>query len=357
MIYKRGQVWWIRLSFQKRQIRVSTGTKNKKLAERIHGKVRTQVEEGQWFNQAIGSHKTFKELMDRYLKEHSAPNKAPMSYRRDLSLADHLNRSFGTLTLSQIRPSLIAEHKGRRRIEGAAPRTINYELGLMHHAFKLAIKDWEWVTDNPVSKVSREPVHNLIERWLTKEEEERLLAACPQWLREIVVFAMYTGLRQSEILNLQWSAVNLFGKTITVTEQKNRDIDTLPVNESALEVLKARAKSRKVGVPFVFFTEVGTQRGQRNLIHAFCRACKKAKVDKFRFHDLRHTFATRLIQMGVDLYTVQKLGRWKTVSMVMRYAHHNPESLRPGVTQLDQGKKEISTNLAQSPGRRAEGHA
>lgn len=75
---------------------------------------------------------------------------------------------------------------------------------------------------------------------------------------------------------------------------------------------------------------------------AFYSAAKKAKVKKLRFHDLRHTFATRLVQAGVDLYTVQKLGRWKNVSMIMRYAHHYPESLRSGVEVLDQFSKKLS---------------
>ncbi len=97
----------------------------------------------------------------------------------------------------------------------------------------------------------------------------------------------------------------------------------------------------------VFFTGNATRIGSRNLHRAFCIALEKSKINPLRFHDLRHTFATRLVQAGVDLYTVQKLGRWKTISMVMRYAHHYPESLRSGVAVLDKIKKVI-TNLSQS---------
>ena len=77
---------------------------------------------------------------------------------------------------------------------------------------------------------------------------------------------------------------------------------------------------------------------------------RKAGITRFRFHDLRHTFSTRLIQAGVDVYTVQKLGRWKTISMVLRYAHHQPESLRGGAEVLDRLRREHSTTLAQSVG-------
>ncbi|GAB1723881.1 MAG: tyrosine-type recombinase/integrase [Nitrospira sp. CR1.1] len=81
----------------------------------------------------------------------------------------------------------------------------------------------------------------------------------------------------------------------------------------------------------------------RNLLRVFYPVMRKAEVKTFRCHDLRHTFATRLVQAGVDIYTVQKLGRWKTISMVMRYAHHHPESLRAGVEILDRVPLGVST--------------
>ncbi len=102
--------------------------------------------------------------------------------RRDKSLADHLNRALWDLTLIQVRPALLAEYKAKRRAAGGAAKTINDELTLLGHAYKLATKEWEWVTDNPVQRITKEKVRNQIERWLTLEEEERLLAACPLWL-------------------------------------------------------------------------------------------------------------------------------------------------------------------------------
>ena len=185
-------------------------------------------------------------------------------------------------------------------------------------------------------------------RWLTAEEEARLLAASPVWLQEIIVFAVNTGLRQSEILNLQWCNVDLFRKTITLLEQKNGGRDTLPVNARTLDVLKARAKVRSLKTDYVFFNGAENRMDARDLLRAFYPAMRKADVKRFRFHDLRHTFATRLVQAGADIYTVQKLGRWKTISMVMRYGHHHSESLRAGIEILDRITAGISTVLAQS---------
>ncbi|MDZ4734448.1 MAG: site-specific integrase [Nitrospirota bacterium] len=338
----------MRLSYQGRQIRRSTDATDKKLAERIYHKVRVQLAEGHWFPRDAGAEKTVRDLLERYLREHSAPNKAPTTHRCDQSRAQRLIRTFGDLTLQEMRPSLLAAYKATRRAEGAAAKTINHDLSLLGHAFQLAVKEWEWVAENPVHKVSKEKVRNLIERWLTVEEEQRLLAASPGWLQEIIVFAINTGFRQSEILNLQWGQVDLFRRTITLLEQKNGGRDTLPVNATTLEVLKARAKVRSRTTDYVFSNGAGNRRDARDLLRVFYPAMQQADVRRFRFHDLRHTFATRLVQAGADIYTVQKLGRWKTISMVQRYAHHHAESLRAGIEILDRVPAEISTKLAQS---------
>jgi integrase len=346
-LFKRGSVWWMRFTYQEKQYRQSTETEDKKLAQRIYDKVRGEIAEGKWFEKLPGEDRTFREMMEKYMVEHSARNKAPKSHRRDKSLRDHLVGHFGDLTLAEITPSQVSEYKTKRRGEGASPRTLNYELALMSHAFNLAIKEWEWVKENPVAKVSKEKVNNLIERWLTLEEQKNLLASSPKWLQEIILLAVNTGLRQSEILDLKWPLVDLSRKTITILEQKNQGKDTLPLNEGALEVLRKRLQVRRGETEYVFHTRNATRITPKNLQQAFHTARKKAGIEKLRFHDLRHTFATRLVQAGVDLYTVQKLGRWKNISMIMRYAHHYPESLRSGVEVLDRIGRKISTNLAQ----------
>jgi len=124
-----------------------------------------------------------------------------------------------------------------------------------------------------------------------------------------------------------------------------------------MEILQARAAVRTSRAAFVFVNGADHPRNARNLLRAFYPAMRKAGITRFRFHDLRHTFATRLIQAGVDIYTVQKLGRWKTISMVLRYAHHQPESLGGGAEVLDRLRRENSTKLAQSVGATSRGMA
>jgi integrase len=195
-------------------------------------------------------------------------------------------------------------------------------------------------------------VNNQIERWLTLEEEKKLLAVSPVWLQEIIIFAIHTGLRRSEILNLKWPLVDLFRKTLTLLEQKNKNKDTLPLNQNALAILMRRAKVKSI-TQFVFYNGNGQRIDANNLNRAFRSAVKKSGIEKFRFHDLRHTFATRLIQGGIDLYKLQKLGRWKDISMVARYAHHYSESLRSGIEILDKMKNNRITNLSHPNEKRA----
>ncbi len=345
-LFKRGSVWWMSFIYQGKQYRKTTETEDKKLAQRILNKVKGEIAEGKWFEKLPGEDRTFVEMIEKYMVEHSARNKAPSSYERDRSLKKHLVNFFGNLSLMEITPSLIAEYKTYRREQGISPRTLNYELALLSHTFTIAIREWQWVRENPVRKVSKEKVNNQVERWLTLEEEEKLIASSLDWIEEIISFAIATGLRESEILDLKWPQVNMARKTIDILVQKNKGKDTLPLNKRALEILEQRSRSRLPGVEFVFCTGKGTRIGARNLLRGFYSALKKSGIAPLRFHDLRHTVATRLVQAGVDLYTVQKLGRWKNISMVMRYAHHYPESLRSGVEVLDRIGKKISTNLA-----------
>ncbi len=344
-LYKRGRIWWMTVVHNGRQVRRSTETTDKRLAEKIHAKVVTQIVEKKWFERPVGAEVTLEEMLEKYLVEHSEVNKAPTSFVRDKSLANHLKRYFGELYITEITPRAVSAYKVKRRKEGAAPNTVNNELRLLGHAFNLAIKEWEWVELNPVSRVSKERVNNQVERWLTFEEVKRLLTASPHWLRELLVFALNTGLRRGEILNLRWPMVDLSRRTITILEQKNGGIDTLPLNEKALEVLTARSKVRS---DYLFYNREGSAIDGSNLRRDFLKALRKAEIADFRFHDLRHTFATRLVQAGVDLYKVQKLMRHKSPIMTQRYAHHYSESLRDGVEILDALGAESITILSQS---------
>lgn len=309
-------------------------------------KIRVNIIEGRYFDTLEEKTRTFAEMMTRYKSEHVVKCASP---RQSAGHIKNLVSAFGHLTLAEITPKLIVQYKTKRYADGVAPATINRELAAMKHAFNLAIREWEWCRDNPVRRVSMEKENNRRDRWLTYEEEERLLMECPAWLREIVVFALHTGMRMGEILSLSWRGVDLFRRTVTVFRSKNGERRTIPVNQTVLELLKERARVRPLKTEMVFYSEQYTPVDSNNLRRAFRSAIKEANIEDFHFHDLRHAFATRLVQAGVDLYKVQRLLGHKSPIMTQRYAHHYPESLRDGVEILDT-KRPSDTILAQSAG-------
>jgi integrase len=348
-LYKRGSVWWMSFTHHGEQIRRSTETEDKKLAIRIFDKLKGEVAEGKWFEQEPGAGYKFNDLADKYMIEYSAVNKAASSHKRDKSLFKNLRGTFGEYYLTEITPAMISDYKVKRRKAGSSARTINYELTVMSHAFNIAMREWELATDNPVKRVRKDRVNNQIERWLTLDEEKSLLDASPKWLRDIIVFAINTGMRQSEILDLKWGQIDMDRRTLTISEQKNRNVDTLPLNGTVMQLLDGRYRDDVELSEYVFPNTRDCRKGNILLMKAFHTALRRSGVKNFRFHDLRHTFATRLVQAGVDLYMVQKLGRWKTVSMVQRYAHHNTETLRNAIEVMDGIGKGIITNLSQRP--------
>jgi integrase len=257
--------------------------------------------------------------------------------------------------LKDIAPRLISEYKSFCREKKFSPSTINSRRGFLNHAYRLAIREWEWVRENPVERVAREKVRNERDRWLTLEEEEKLLRLAvlypwvkgkkqePRyWLQEILFFALNTGMRQDEILSLEWSNVDLFRKTATVVRSKNGEKRTIPLNQRTFEFLKEKSKVRCIKSNWVFANLEQKKFDAANLLRAFYIVIERAGIKDFRFHDLRHTFATRLAQAGIDFYKISKLLGHKDIRMTQRYSHHYPESLRDGVEVLDR----TGTNLA-----------
>lgn len=153
-----------------------------------------------------------------------------------------------------------------------------------------------------------------------------------------------------ESLALTWGAVDFSRWTLMVLRSKNGELRTIPLNRTVLELLGKRMKIRPASTEHVFRSEARTQLDGPNLRRAFRLILKKSGLADFHFHDLRHTFATRMVQAGVDLYKVQRLLGHKSPQMTQRYAHHNPESLRDGVDALELAGT-VSTNLAQSVDR------
>ncbi|MFB3886933.1 MAG: tyrosine-type recombinase/integrase [Thermodesulfobacteriota bacterium] len=341
-LYRRGKTWWMSFVYKGKSYRRSTETTERKLAQRILDKVKGEIAEGKWFERLAGEDKTFHELMTKYMEEHSKPKKR--AWTRDTVSLSHLKPFFGEYKLMEITPSLISNYKSIRRKEGAAPASINRELSLCKHAFNLAYKEWDWVRENPFCKVKMERENNERDRILAYEEEKRLLEVSPPWLKEIITFALNTGCREGEILGLTWQDVDLFKRIVVIHQTKTGHTKTIPLTPTLFELLKIKNKVRHLYHNLVFPSANGTRFTASNLGRSFRSALKKAKIDNLRFHDLRHTFASRLAQSGVDLYLIQKLLGHRDPRMVQRYSHHSVESLRSGIEVLEKIKLENEKN-------------
>jgi integrase len=249
--------------------------------------------------------------------------------------------------LAEISPELISKYKNQRLQEGAKPATLNRELSLMKHSFNLVMREWEWCKENPCCRVKMERENNARDRILSHDEEVRVLEICPPWLREIVIFALDTGAREGEILGLTMKSVDLFQRAVTILQSKTGQYKTVPLTSRVFELLKSKAKVKHLHHDLVFPSENGSRITGSNLGRAFRNALKKTKIEDFRFHDLRHTFASRLAQGGIDLYLIQKYLGHQDPRMVQKYSHHSIESLRRGIEVLDRLNQKRPKSLSQ----------
>jgi len=209
-MYKQGQIWWTSFTYKGKRIRKSLETTDKKLAQQIEAKIRIGIVAGKYLEKAIGMNKTLKEMMGKFMYEHAPKVSASTQkvYQASLkhilpAIIEH-GQVFGDYELLAISPKMLYRYKVMRINEGAKPATINRELAMMSKAFNLAVKEWEWVKENPISKVQKERENNERDRWLTDNEEKILLHNSPLWLRDIIIFDLNTGLRMAELLSLRW---------------------------------------------------------------------------------------------------------------------------------------------------------
>ena len=184
--------------------------------------------------------------------------------------------------------------------------------------------------NSTVLKLCRE--NNKRNRCLSAEEEDRLLEALPDRLRPFVTVALYTGMRRGELRSLRWDAVDFITDTIHLKRVKAGEGRWVTLSSVARDALLAVKREQKIMSPFVFCSPQG--KFLHNWEREWRPALQAAQIPNFRFHDCRHTFASRLAMSGVDLYTVQRAGGWKTQAMVERYAHLSPDHVRAAVERL-----------------------
>ncbi len=306
--------------------------------------------------------------LGEFIGEHFAPW-AIVNQKSGQATVDALDACFGVLYGHELRSVVafdIERFKTKRRKAGIKPATVNRDLDRIRKVYACAV-EWGFLSEHPLRKVRRFRVDNERVRYLSAGEEKRLRDALasreatrrkeresgnawgavrdrdvrPIWPKDsytdhvmpMTLLAINTGMRRGELFGLDWRSVNLPGKLLTVEAGNAKSGKTrhLPLNAEAMDVLK-RWRKQHSGKGLVFPSPSGARFD--NINKAWAGVITAAKLQDFNFHDLRHSFASRLVMAAVDLNTVRELLGHADLAMTLRYAHLAPGKLADAVAKL-----------------------
>lgn len=314
---KDSPYWWVKISIPGREpIQRSTGTANKLKAQEYHDKLKAQI----WDEQRLGVKPIFswKEAVVRWISE----SKHKTNHWQDLVYLKWLDKHLGDKMLPDINRALIDKIIAARLAGGVANSSVNRTMQVVRVILRRAVNEWEWLDKPPKFRWLPEPTRRI--RWLEREEAARLITALPVHLAPMVRFSLETGLRQANVTGLRWSQVDLVRRCawIHADQAKARKPIPVPLSSEAVEVVR-----EQIGKHLEFvFTFRGKPVKQVNT-KAWHKALKLAGIKDFRWHDLRHTWASWHVQAGTPLYVLQELGGWESPEMVQRYAHLSSDHL------------------------------
>jgi len=317
-LYKRkdSPYWWVKLTHDGRSVSESTGTASKRQAQEYHDKRKAEL----WEQTRLGvkPRRMWDEAVLKYLGEADERGAKTMKSRLRW-MHPHLE-GIELQTINREAVELLIQ-AGQK--EGASNATINRRTQLLRAILRKAMTEWEWIDKVPRFRMLKEPKG--LTRFLTLPEATRLLMELPEHLHAMMRFAIATGLRQGNVKRLRWARVDLERRMAWVDAEDAEAGRSIPVPLNA-EALRVLAWQRGQHSEFVFaykgepITQVNTK--------AWRGALQRAGIQNFRWHDLRHTFASWHAQNGTPINVLQELGGWKSSEMVQRYAHFGMEHLR-----------------------------
>ncbi len=325
-----GRVWWIEYYDQDKRLRRERIGPNKAAAEQRYREVMSARTEGRYIKKSPDARTLFKDLAAWYLELPEV--KAKRSYDRDGRSLLRLLPSFGERQLKDINPAMVEAYKQTRLNEPSGrtpqhltkPATVNRELACLKTIFSKAVKNGK-AERNPTQGVKMLKENNERDRILSPEEYVRLLAYCPSHLKPIVKLAYYTGMRQGEILNLTWGQVDLKEGFIRLRpiDCKTNEGRLVPLNREMVEVLKTMLR----GLPGA---RVFTRNGNliKSIREVFEAACRRATIEEFTFHDLRHTAINNWRLQGHDYFRIMAATGHKTLSVFKRYNTVSKDELK-----------------------------
>jgi len=327
-LYRRPDsgCWWIDVALPNgRRLRQSSGTTNRKEAEALVAALRVEAFKEVHFG--IKPKRSWQEAVVRYLEV----KKSLRSSRDVKRICRILDPILGDKLLADIDGDVIWSATDCLSKRGIAPATVNRYLATVRAILRMARDEWQWITGFPKIRLLAGEVAR--DRWLTREEADRLIACCSAHMVAIVRFALATGCRASEITGLEWSRADLERKTAWLNRTKNGTPRGVPLNRDAVAVLEGeKGKHERF-----CFTYCGKPILWGLCNTAWLEAVKRAQLVDFRFHDLRHTWASWHRQAGTSTDELKDLGGWKSRVMVDRYAKFATENLSVAASRIETG--------------------
>ena len=336
---KNGDItYYVRYQFQGTDIKERVGRKSRgftrEMAREALKSRLGDIARGQFNLEKTRKPVPFSKLVERYREFASSYKRG---WETEKYIVEEFASLFGDTPLAQITTWQIEKWKaeGGKRLN---PVTINRRLTVIKHMFKQAV-EWDLVKSNPATSVKRFTVNSERTRFLSQHEIQTLLETCEKqitspWLLPLVTLALNTGMRQGELLRLKWENVDLERGSITIIQSKTLRRKTIAINEPAREALNWLQENRYGELLLMW--PWGDPIGKVTVYDAFKKACSTAGITDFRFHDLRHTFASHLVMAGVDLVTVKELLGHKTINMTNRYTHLAQEHKAQAVAKLSE---------------------
>jgi integrase len=377
--YPGKKTWYYEFHFAGQKVRESAKTRSKVIARRAEQKRRAELEEGYHGLKKRQAPKLFKVAADEWL-EMKKPTLAPKSYIIEKTNLSHLNLVFGRKLITDIDGKDISDYQTQRQLKkpdgtkGASPKTINLEIG----TFRAILRRYRvWAAIQPDVKML--PVTDGMGKAITPDEEAALLKTCSasrsRSLLVAVTIALNTCMRLSEVRLLRWIQIDFIVETITVGKSKTAAGTgrVIPMTAPLLTCLKVWAAEFPERKPeeFVFPYERYGAAGDdfqpcvydtdpTKPIGSWKEAWEKARADakvQCRFHDLRHTGCTRMLEAGVPFQVVAELMGWSpatTIRMAKRYGHIGKESLRSAVNSIAAAAQKLTQKSADQPEIRAD---
>lgn len=289
--------------------------------------IEASIEEGRYKNTAEAKRHTFGELIDRY-NEVILPRK-PASAKDQKRQLLWWKNELGDYRLSDLSTDLIQrgrEKLGKRKNryeKPISPATINRYMAALSHLFSIAIDEFNWMTDSPMKSLKNLPEPKGRIRALSDDERKQLLERCQKSKNKnlylIVVLALSTGMRRSEILKLKWDQIDFNRQTITLFETKNKEIRTVALAGLAYDLLVKHQSKKSNSSDFLFPSDKTEE--TKDFTKAWGKAVSDAGIEDLKFHDLRHSAASYLAMNGATLAEIADVLGHKSYDMVKRYSH------------------------------------